>query len=605
MKQTNSGIYCSCSTSLKINSLIENIENKLPRWSPLSKIKNPELVRKMVSGNNPRCLIWKGTNTLEFHDSNDKPRSFTLENEAIKDIQSGYLTFLILTKSGNMYSFASSRDNTYHEIPLENSQSSTFDNVRPVPFFNDEKNNRKVEQFAMVGWSNYYLCKNGDLYGNGYNSGRLGDGTSSPDRSTPVLIFQNVTRVFGGVRGYCFFFTTKSNELYSCGANQQGSLGTGSSNSEKSPVKVSNWKAEDILYLQTHDSFSILISKEGKTYSTGNGSYNGIGRNVSSFTVIEELKNKKVVQYCGGSRIALFLTDENELYGWGFNDGQNPTDQNNYIGNKATRINLPEYYQNNPSIKFKITCGTVCVYLYPRHDLCLIQDFKKLFESKEFCDHNLNLNQSFEIPIHKIIIESRIHLKIKEIENLLKKESFSKEEILLFLRWVYLGEIEDVNLVKRFFDSLNLTYPPKNTFLEDLCILYNDEDSKDFSLLIKNDDEDEDEDEDDDDDEEEEDEFEELPVHKIILLARSGLFREMFNNLNEKEKNINQIKDYSRKSIDSIEILMKYLYTGKIELTADHDPELTIEELQDAAEYYQLNQNSDIIGQLNQIKSNL
>ncbi|KAJ6244941.1 regulator of chromosome condensation [Anaeramoeba flamelloides] len=585
MNQTKTQIFYSGNRNNSINQLIDQNENKSPRWTPLSKIKNANKVRKIVSGYNQNCLIWKGTNNLEFHQENSEPKSFTIENEEIKDIQSGYQTYLILTKSGKVFSLAQSCP--YCEVPLSDPESSTFEKIRPVPFFNKKENNRKVETFAMVGWSNYFVCKDG----------RLGDGTSNQAKNIPILIFENVTRVFGGVQGYCFFFTTKNNELYACGANSE-CLGIGNSINQKSPVKVPNWKAEDILFLQTNDNYSTLITKEGKTYGCGRVGSNGFTQNKSTFTEIEELKNKKVVEYFGGTKISLALTNENELFGWGFETNNHPTDQYGNIRIQTPhKFNLPEIYQNNPSIKLKITCGTHCVYLYPSYNNCLIQDFQKLFESEIFCDSKLSLNENTQIPIHKIIVESRTNLQISTIEDLLNKESFSKQEILLFLKWVYFDEITNVDLLKQIFNSLNLSYPPKNTFQKDLHDLFNDEDSKDFTLLIKNDDEDEEEDEDD-----EEDEYEEILVHKIILLTRSGLFREMFENITEESKSV---KDYSGKSIESIEILIKYFYTEKIELTADHDPLLIIEELEDSIEYYQLNENSNILSQLNQIKNKL
>ncbi|KAJ3436097.1 regulator of chromosome condensation [Anaeramoeba flamelloides] len=588
MTQTKTQIFYSGNRNNSIRQLINQNENKSPRWTPLSKIKNANKVRKIVSGYNHNCLIWKGINNLEFHRTNNQPKSFTIENEEIKDIQSGYSTYLILTKSGNIFSLA--QEFCYCEVPLSDPESSNYEKIRPVPFFNKKENNRKVETFAMVGWSNYFVCKDGKLFGNGYNAGRLGDGTSNQAKNLPVLIFENVTRVFGGVQGYSFFFTTKNNELYTCGENQYGCLGTGNSSNQKSPVKVPKWKAEDILDLQTNDGYSILITKEGKTYGCGSAGFNGFTQDKSTFTEIEELKNKKVVEYFGGSRMSLALTNENELFGWGFYTGNHPTDQYGNINIQIPhKFNLPEIFQNNPSIKLKITCGTECIYLYPSYNNCLIQDFQKLFESKIFCDSKLSLNENIQVPIHKIIVESRTNLQISTIENLLNNESFSKQEILLFLKWVYFDEITNVDLLKQIFNSLNLSFPPKNTFQKDLHDLFNDEDSKDFTLLIKNDDEDE-------------DEYEEIPVHKIILLTRSGLFREMFENITEESQSV---KDYSGKSIESIEILIKYFYTEKIELTADHDPLLVIEELEDSIEYYQLNENSNILIQLNEIKNKL
>ncbi|KAJ6248400.1 hypothetical protein M0813_17738 [Anaeramoeba flamelloides] len=599
MTKNPTKIFYSSREDISIKSLFNQNESQLPHWTPLSKIKNANQVRKIVAGTGKHCLIWKGNNNLEFYQTNqEEPKCFTIENEEIQDIQSGHRTYLILTKSGKVFSLAENKNCYYCEIPLSDPQSSTFGKIREVPFFNNQENNRKVKSLAMISLSNYFLCKDGKLYGNGYNRGNLGDGTSNYAKNLPVLIFKDVTRVFGGVSGFCFFLTTKSNELYACGENEGGSLGIGNySTNLKSPVQVPNWKADDILDLQTNSGFSILITKEGKTYGCGSSEYIGFAQGKSTFTEIEELKNHKVTQYCGGDRFSLALTNENELFGWGFEPDFHPTNQYGMMTliTKPEKLDLPKYFQNNPSIKLKITGGMETIFIYPSFDNnnCLIQDFQKLFETKIFCDSKLKLNQNFELPIHKTIVESRTRLQISTIEDLLNKKCFSKEQILVFFKWIDFDQISNQETLKQIFNSLNLSFPPKNSFQKDLHHLYKDEDSKDFTLLIKKNNDNEDDDD---------DEYEEIAVHKIVLIARSGLFRAMFQNVTQE---LNSVKDYSGKTIDSIEILIKYLYTDKIEITADHDPLLVLEELEDSIEYYQLNENSNILVQLNEIKNKL
>ncbi|KAJ6250314.1 hypothetical protein M0813_16171 [Anaeramoeba flamelloides] len=95
--------------------------------------------------------------------------------------------------------------------------------------------------------------------------------------------------------------------------------------------------------------------------------------------------------------------------------------------------------------------------------------------------------------------------------------------------------------------------------------------------------------------------YEEIPVHKFILLARSGLFGAMFDYVNEKD-NTNQVQDYTNKSIKSLKILIKYFYTNSIELTTEKDPKLIVEELSDAVEYYQLNDQCNFESELNKSK---
>ncbi|KAJ3426011.1 btk-binding protein-related [Anaeramoeba flamelloides] len=140
---------------------------------------------------------------------------------------------------------------------------------------------------------------------------------------------------------------------------------------------------------------------------------------------------------------------------------------------------------------------------------------------------------------------------------------------------------------------------PTKISLPNIAQLYKYDDSKDFKILVKI--EDKKEKDENEDEKDKEDNYEEIPVHKFILLARSGLFREMFDYVNEKE-NTNKVKDYSHKSIESLKILIKYFYTNSIQLTANEEPEIIVDELSDAVEYYQLNDQCNLGSELNKIK---
>ncbi|KAJ3452956.1 regulator of chromosome condensation [Anaeramoeba flamelloides] len=601
----------------------EKNEPNLPHFTPISKITNQQQVKKIVSGIrwNLNCLVWKGKNQLELYQSKgwQEPNDFTLKkylikNEIIKDIQAGQRTYLILTQSGKVYSLADSKKGTHCEIPLADPEKSNLDEIRPVPFFNDIENNRKVKSIAMTGWSCYYLCHDHKLYGNGLNGGRLGDQTSNKSKHIPVLIYENVTRIFSSIQAYGLFITTNKNDLYSCGYNSNGILGIGNIKDQNSLQKVPNWKnkANDILNICSCNNFTVLVTKlEGKTFSCGDGKFNGIGKNKLKFALIPSLKGKKVIQLSGGQMHCLILTKGNELYGWGFtnrryneNEYNHPTDQYQNESENwflPRKINLPQFYvENENKFNLKIHCGTNSVILYPEYIDCLVDDFKKLFESKKFCDSKIillsktkNRNKkeiNIEVQIHKLIVELRTGLKINQINNLLNQNFVNQKEINFFLKWVYYEKISNEIILNRIFNTLNLPFPPKNSLKKDILKLFQDEDSKDFLILVKENDENE--------KGEEEEEEDGISVHKLILLARSGLYREMFQNINEKEQNLKHIKDYSGKSIESLEILITYLYTNSIKFTADHDPQLIIEELQDAVEYYQLNESSNFLTQL-------
>ncbi|KAJ5067021.1 ankyrin repeat ph and sec7 domain containing protein secg-related [Anaeramoeba ignava] len=103
--------------------------------------------------------------------------------------------------------------------------------------------------------------------------------------------------------------------------------------------------------------------------------------------------------------------------------------------------------------------------------------------------------------------------------------------------------------------------------LEDLHKLYQENETKDFTIIIS--------------------EEKEIKVHKLILILRSELYKGMFLSVNDSS---NQVHDYSKKSNETIQQLIHFLYHDKF----DKEKEIKKEEFYDLKDYYQLNQNSII-----------
>ncbi|KAJ3426971.1 btk-binding protein-related [Anaeramoeba flamelloides] len=575
-------IYLSGLT--KFSSLTKN--SLLPYWSSFDPLKE---VNKIVSGQGNEVLAWHDTNKLTLflcnYETNTKV-DMEIENEQIKDIHSGYFNFLILTESGRVYSLANGKtQNSYNEIPFSDPYSSTWQKPRLVTFFTEK--DMLIKELAMGSATNYFVTTQGQLYVNGYNSGgRVGDGTNE-NRQLPILIAENVTRVFCGCHGKRYFYTTENDELFACGNGAYGELGNGSETNVLSPVKISDWKSEDIQDMVACDCHSLLLTNEGKLYTTGDGTVNGLGQRKNKFTLLNTFDNKRVAQITGGSRHSILLTDENEMYGWGFYTSNQPTSEFT-SWDVPRKIKLPDL---PPTGRFRISCGFDVNYIYLIEHNTIRNDLQNLFENKQMTDSTVANDYS----VHRALVESRVGCKLDQISKILLTKN--QEEINIFLQWVYSGKIENIGVLQEIFKLLGLTFEFKANIEDDLFKLLNDEDSKDFKILVKENDEEDDEEEEEEDEKEEY--FDEIPVHKFILIARSGLFREMFENI--KEKN-DTVKDYSGKSVESVEVLIKFLYTGKIELTADDDPEIIVEELQDAAEYYKLNEKTNLPNEIKKIK---
>ncbi|KAJ3433721.1 regulator of chromosome condensation [Anaeramoeba flamelloides] len=778
----------------------------LPHWCEINYIFKPPKIKKLIA-NKIGFLFLKNNNQIEFFQKNHKKNTFNtfLFDEEVVDIVCGTRSFLILTESGKVFSLAGFKTTNYQwkniAIPLSDPENSSFREIRLVSFFTE--NNLFVKSIVMARQTNFFLCKDGKLYGSGENkSGQFGKGTFYGEQ-TPILICENIRKIFnGGSNANSLFFITTNDELFACGASNSGKLGVeindvgkhlkvttiikettvnksdenkkarsskdfdqnnnqkkklfGNFFSRNKKIKLNTIQILDIKNGYYH---SILLTKDREVYSCGNGIFNGIGEDKRLFTLIPSLQEKKFIQI-SCSLQTLLLSEENELYGWGFyeyNEPNKPIKGWDY----PQKIKLPTNFNITSSLK--LYCAEDLTLIYNSYQKsCIELDFFNIFKTKSFSDSkikyhsfasqnkkkkkiikrkrnenttrnnnnntnmdinmNMNMNENQdnmnrdididrnmnmknkkfektnestenenEIAVHKILIELRTNLKINEIQKIVLKNCFTKMEIINFLKWVYLDQINDEILLQKFFNSLDLSFPPQNKLEQDLENLYNDEDSKDFLILIhrnkkeykenkrkrkkgnnnkqkkinkkisnsnKNTNTNTNSNSDSNtnkkintntnkntntninkntnaniksvnnlkgggndlgDDEEEEkkkkkqkekekkrkNKYLEIKVHKFILFTRSGLFRALFEFT---ENNIpTQIKDYSEKSFKSLQILIKFLYTGKIQLDNEgyENLHLILEELKDAIEYFQLNEKSSLINQFkNSIEKN-
>ncbi|KAJ6252947.1 hypothetical protein M0813_13651 [Anaeramoeba flamelloides] len=591
-------------------SYLNRESQNFPLFTKLSVLKNQDkIIKALINPEGILCL--KTNNELELSLKNYAIGSvFKLKLNDIKDISCGSRkNFCVLQNDGTLY-YVDTKGVFQNNKSVE----------KRIPFL--DQNNKKENRIQLVQLN----TKSNEI---------LVDSVCVEREDlfvlwiSTLLVTGALTFIQGGIERFrsgssTLFLFTCENTLFGYGSNNSGKLGIGLTigkvNSRQvSVLKNKNEENVDLKADQIRDvvpgiSHSILLTKQGELYSCGSLRYSGHGGRgkILYFSLIKSFQEMKINQIACSVNKTLVLTEDKLVYGWGF-DSCNEPNSRERMQNRGTYWDIPRKLKLPSGLvvsnSFRLYCAEdfCCVYNHISTNSCIRQDFKLLFENNANCDSFITNKSDKKIPVQKILVENRTNSSFDHIEKILT--NFTEKEIDLFLKWVYYDHYETSHQepLKKIFDSFNLTFPPKVNELsikESLLELYNDEDSKDFFILVKDEDED-DEGEDNDDEEEydDEDQYEKIPVHKFVLLARSGLFRNMFQNLSEKEKNMNQIKDYTGKSIESLEILIKYFYTDSIELTADDDPELIVEELSDAKDYFQLNEDSNLNTLLNSIKN--
>ncbi|KAJ3438740.1 ankyrin repeat-containing protein [Anaeramoeba flamelloides] len=194
------------------------------------------------------------------------------------------------------------------------------------------------------------------------------------------------------------------------------------------------------------------------------------------------------------------------------------------------------------------------------------KDFYKIYKKKQCCDCKIKT-----IEAHKLILKMRTKMDdFNEIKNILEKHSL--DLIKLFIKWVYGKQLSSeklekiVDIAKCF--NFNIDYLLKTRLLDDLKQLWKQQKTKDYKLVVNKKD---------------------IPVHKIILLARSKLFKFFFMSIEEQK---NQIEDYTGKSYESLYLLIKFLYTCRINMKKFNNQ--IYKEFFDVIDYYQLRKDSKL-----------
>ncbi|KAJ5071725.1 ankyrin repeat [Anaeramoeba ignava] len=235
------------------------------------------------------------------------------------------------------------------------------------------------------------------------------------------------------------------------------------------------------------------------------------------------------------------------------------------------------------------------------------QDLNNLLNSNDnLSDFEIETNDSFKFKVHKQILLLRFdynQLNLQKFINNCKRKP--KEIVEIAINFIYTGFPNFDNLIQRlqilknlleeeeeelktketkqneineeFFKEIGFdlnwikSKSKRKGIIKDLSKLYEENDSKkDFTIICEN--------------------GKEIKVHKLILFLRSELFKGMFQ-LNIRDTS-NEVHDYSRKSFETINQFIYFLYHDKIEENKFNSK--IIEEFEDIKDYFQLNLNSII-----------
>ncbi|KAJ6249324.1 regulator of chromosome condensation [Anaeramoeba flamelloides] len=561
-------------------------------YQSLCYVTNATLDEKFQQENKSQTAL--GDGSLLIHGLHSTAKKNTRRSERynlgkVSQIGSGNSHFIIRTADNRIYGYGSCLEG---QLGIGESKAKlTSYSFQPIEITFFKEQGLDVKKIYCSSSQSYFLCTNNQLY---YCGQSYHDKKTSYNYN-PILLEENVLKCWAGCAAARIFFTkTNDQKLHAraMGSYCHFQLGTGEKKNVYVSVTCPNINKNDVVDISMGSSFSNMILRQNSTNKVyGVGTRNsGIdlpsGKFTENWTEISQLNKQRIVQIKSGYNHTLARSKNvGEFWVWGW--GMIGELMEEYIDfTKPKKIILDKF---KPLMNVKINCGTKTNFVYSKKskNYDLLHDLLRIFENNELTD----LAVVEGINVHKIFVENRLKCKSEKIKKILGQ--YNKNILKEFFQSIYTGKLflKDLQLMNQILQQFNIKdfSVLSNSLKGDLKKLSKDEESKDFSILITGEEENENQDE---------ENLEKIRIHKFMLQARSNLFREMFSLIKQE---IDQIKDYSGKSIESINILIKYFYTNSIKLTADDNPELIIEELKDAQEYYQLHKHSNLNNLLSKI----
>lgn len=163
------------------------------------------------------------------------------------------------------------------------------------------------------------IVANGDAYAWGLaTSGQLGNGTSTPNQTTPSLVLGGHKWAVVKAGGSSSAGITKTGDAYAWGAGGSGQLGDGGTSAQVTPSLVlGGHKWVDIAVGSTH---MIGITEDGDAYAWGRATDGELGNGTTTpnqTTPVLVLGGHKWVSVTAGNDFSGGITTTGEIYTWG------------------------------------------------------------------------------------------------------------------------------------------------------------------------------------------------------------------------------------------------------------------------------------------------
>jgi alpha-tubulin suppressor-like RCC1 family protein len=255
--------------------------------------------------------------------------SLDLAASRVIQIQAGYFHTLVLTDSGDVFTFGSGAEGQLGHGDL-------LSQFTPKLLSSEELDGHRVTQVAAGSFHSLLLTESGQVFSFGLTlNGALGYETPAHQNHQSIpkqielegLNGHRVTQVAAG--SFHSLLLTDSGQVFSFGNGAQGQLGFEDSQNlpRWTPKRIESEALEDqkVIQIAAGSFHSLLLTESGQVFSFGDSSYGQLGlgetrdRDPWTPTRIESdlLRDEKVIQVVAGSFHSLLVTESGQVFAFG------------------------------------------------------------------------------------------------------------------------------------------------------------------------------------------------------------------------------------------------------------------------------------------------
>ncbi|CAH1964040.1 unnamed protein product [Acanthoscelides obtectus] len=267
-------------------------------------------------------------------------------------VHSGGKHAMALTLDGKVFSWGEGEDGK-----LGHGNRLNLDKPKMI----ETLKSKKIRDIACGSSHSAAITSSGELFTWGLGEyGRLGHGdnvTQLKPKLVKSLLGKRVIQVACGSRDAQTLALTDDGQVFSWGDGDFGKLGRGGSDGCDVPRCVERLTSLGVVQVECGAQFSLALNRAGEVWTWGKGDYfrlgHGSDQHVRKPTLVEALRDKKVIHVAVGALHCLAVTESGQVYAWGDNDHGQQGNGSTVVNRKPALVHGLEDVHIN-----RVACGS-------------------------------------------------------------------------------------------------------------------------------------------------------------------------------------------------------------------------------------------------------